>query len=535
MNPRKSFSPQSHAATVKPGWQPAAPPAQLKGVAQPKSAASMHQPSRRAAPRTTPEPLRKNTARPSAVQPKAISPPPVYRPQPAPKVLQTKAACCQPPRAGAQTPRTPVAPPVYRPEPKKIVQPKMAAATRTPREAPPVYKPQPTPKVLQTKEPAGQRPLVGRRTAFGRQPCAVQAKRPPTAPPVYRPNNSLPVQLKPALTAARAGAWPTPGPSQVIQPILKVSTDRFTTGTELRDWNGYRALKRKVKRTYHNGDRIMSTLRAWARSRNKHKHGNWDEAVTAVNLKLRSRMKKKRKHSPEPTSPLRQPERDLLDMVEAHVDTSRKKQKRDNWMPTETQLQGFIGECSHQLTLQNSDVEYIDANALSMNMPGIDAVTTGEERCFAQSKMHLCSRDTDIYLNHVDRRGEYSKKLVKRMVGGTPSSVKARSGLKEFAKENDNEELIDIMKETKRSVGESVEDLVSYNDDTGLVNMVANQIYFPVPSDIYDQIPDDRLEHFSPLDYDMRALNKVKAQFGFRPTEERKKKTEEDKDPTFKG
>jgi hypothetical protein len=535
MNPRKSFSPQHYAATVKPGRRPAATPAHLKGVAQPKSAALIHQSPRPAAPRTTPEPLRKNNARPAAVQPKTISPPPVYRPQPAPKVLQTKAACCRPPRAVAHTPRAPVAPPVYRPEPKKIVQPKMATATRTPREAPPVYRPQPTPKVLQTKEPAGQRPLVGRRTAFGRQPCAVQAKRPPSAPPVYRPDNSLPVQLKPALTAARSWARPTPGPSQVIQPILKVGTDRFTSGTELRDWNGYRALKRKVNREHHNGDSIMRTLRAWARSRNKHKHGDWDEAVTAANLKLRSRMKKKRKHSPEPTSPLRQPERDLFDIVEERVDESRKRQKRDDWVPTETQLQGFIGECSHQLTLQNSDIEYIDANALSMNMPGIDAVTTGEDKCFAQSKMHLCSRDTDIYLNHVDRRGEYSKKLVKRMVGKTPSSVKARSGLREFAKEKDNDDLLEIMKETKRSVGEGVEDLVSYNDDTGLVNMVANQIYFPVPSDIYDQIPDDRLEHFSPLDYDMRALNKVKAQFGFRPTEERKKKTEEDKDPTFRG
>ena len=425
MNPRKSFSPQPYAANVKPGRQPAAPPAHLKGVAQPKCAAPTGQPSRLAAPRTTPDPLRKNTARPSAIQPKAISPPPVYRPQPTPKVLQTKAACCQPPRAGAQSPRAPIAPPVYRPEPKKIVQPKMAAATRTPREAPPVYKPQPTPKVLQTKKPAGQRPLVARLPTEGRPPCAVQAKRPPTAPPVYRPNNSLPVQLKPALTVATAGARPTPGPSQVIQPILKVGTDKFTSGTELRDWNGYRALRRKVKREHHNGDRIMSTLRASARSRNKHKHGNWDEAVNAVNLKLRSRMKKKRKRGPEPTSPLRQPERDLLDMVEERVDESRKRQKHDEWVPTETQLQGFIGECSHQLTLQNSDVEYIDANALSMNMPGIDAVTTGEDKCFAQSKLHLCSRDTDIYLNHVDRRGEYSKKLVKRIVGGTPSSVKA--------------------------------------------------------------------------------------------------------------
>ena len=42
--------------------------------------------------------------------------PPVYRPQPVPKVLQAKNAVSQQPRA-ASTPRQPIAPPVYRPQP----------------------------------------------------------------------------------------------------------------------------------------------------------------------------------------------------------------------------------------------------------------------------------------------------------------------------------------------------------------------------------------------------------------------------------
>lgn len=54
--------------------------------------------------------------------------PPVYRPQPIPRVLQRKTA--------------PVAPPVYRPEHKKIVQPKAVAPQRKPPTAPPVYRPQ---------------------------------------------------------------------------------------------------------------------------------------------------------------------------------------------------------------------------------------------------------------------------------------------------------------------------------------------------------------------------------------------------------
>ena len=66
--------------------------------------------------------------RPTVLQPKAAVPPPVkkapaappvYRPHPTPKVLQTK-------KAGVQKP--PAAPAVYRPEVKKIVQPKITRA-----------------------------------------------------------------------------------------------------------------------------------------------------------------------------------------------------------------------------------------------------------------------------------------------------------------------------------------------------------------------------------------------------------------------
>jgi hypothetical protein len=55
--------------------------------------------------------------------------PPVYRPQPTPKVLQTKAAKTQPER-GIQTQRTPVAPPVYRPQSTpKSLQAKMPSTS----------------------------------------------------------------------------------------------------------------------------------------------------------------------------------------------------------------------------------------------------------------------------------------------------------------------------------------------------------------------------------------------------------------------
>jgi hypothetical protein len=77
--------------------------------------------------------------------------PTVYRPQPLPKVLQTKTVSHPSPNTAK---RTPIAPPVYRPESKKIVQPKIAGVTSLTPKAPPVYRPQPMPKVLQTKKAA---------------------------------------------------------------------------------------------------------------------------------------------------------------------------------------------------------------------------------------------------------------------------------------------------------------------------------------------------------------------------------------------
>ena len=70
--------------------------------------------------------------------------PAVYRPQPIPKVLQTKRSPGQNEQT-KQAPRSPVAPPVYRPEAKKIVQPKAISQQRTP----PILHPQK--RVVQTK------------------------------------------------------------------------------------------------------------------------------------------------------------------------------------------------------------------------------------------------------------------------------------------------------------------------------------------------------------------------------------------------
>jgi hypothetical protein len=115
-----------------------------------------------------------------------------------PKVLQRKATAVPPPaNAARRTP--PAAPPVYRPQPApRVLQPKVAGAA-----APPVYRPQPVPRVLQRKSSQPQPDSRGAAPP-GWRSGAIQPKATPQPPPAYRP------QPVPAcLRSSRPAAAPT--------------------------------------------------------------------------------------------------------------------------------------------------------------------------------------------------------------------------------------------------------------------------------------------------------------------------------------
>ena len=111
--------------------------------------------------------------------------PPVYRPQPLPKVLQTKRSLGLSTKA-FQSPHAPVAPPVYRPQQSpKAAQPKMTNGppSRKPPVTPSVYRPQALPRVMQTKMPGQpvperkQAPLVRQASAAASTPWQPNASR----------------------------------------------------------------------------------------------------------------------------------------------------------------------------------------------------------------------------------------------------------------------------------------------------------------------------------------------------------------------
>lgn len=100
------------------------------------------------------------------------------------------------PTPGAQNNRPPAAPPRPGFPPRAIVQPKQAPAP------PPVYRPQPPPKVLQTSTPSA-RPLHVNRPPS--RPPATQPQPRPFAPHAGRPAAGNPVQAKSAFAARTDG------------------------------------------------------------------------------------------------------------------------------------------------------------------------------------------------------------------------------------------------------------------------------------------------------------------------------------------
>lgn len=223
MNAGKKWPPQQY----RPGQHPTQPRGQ--NVAQPKAAAPQVRPA------------------PAA--------PPAYRPQPAPKVLQTKTATVQGP-ADAKG-RAPAAPPVYRPQPVPKVLQRKTVGSQPPHDArpahnpaaPPAYHPQPPPKVLQPK------------SAPERKPPVVATPRTPTAPPAYVPGVKKVLQPKtvcvpPGQQKAQASAPARPRPDSasrgaVIQPIIvKGKTHRSKAYVILKTTGWFNGLPSDIHRAF---------------------------------------------------------------------------------------------------------------------------------------------------------------------------------------------------------------------------------------------------------------------------------------------
>lgn len=156
-----------------------------------------------------------NQPRQPAIQPKAATPPqqprppvapPVYRPQPVPKVLQRKTVTPQPPPS-PQPQRKPCVPPAAcrTPPVPKVLQPSMATAPPRPATSQPRQLPARAP----VQSPRQEKSIQPRTATAAHKPEAVLPARRPPQNRVLQPKAPVPAQAR-----------KTPGPALTARPPL---------------------------------------------------------------------------------------------------------------------------------------------------------------------------------------------------------------------------------------------------------------------------------------------------------------------------
>ena len=196
--------------------------------------------------------------KPAGFKPPSVAPP-VYRPQPTPKVLQRKPA--QPSRSNALSPHRPVAPTFKRPEIKRIAPPKMAQGR------PPAIQP----KMNQARPSA---PPVYRPLAPAAQ-LKVASSRPVTAP--IKPS------APPIIPRARAGMPARPNAGSTIQRVIDPSDLPTVTGLNR---EGILARMRKPPKKEEPGELATAWLKANlpAHVEKAHEQGLWEALIRDAGL-----------------------------------------------------------------------------------------------------------------------------------------------------------------------------------------------------------------------------------------------------------
>lgn len=197
--------------------------------------------------------------------------PPVFRPQPVPRVLQAKTE--SPHQSVKQAGRAPVAPPVYRPQPvPKVLQPK-ADSTRNPRAVqtprspfgPPVQRP--APNVLQPKSLTFRPP----------RPASPPALVRPATPLHFRPAGGNEAVIQPLSWLFRAAYDTYEGYQHAVTFAILLFNMNNTANPTATDNGGTLAVELM---------QIQGTARVF--SSNDNDAGNWEigfvQVVTAVFL-----------------------------------------------------------------------------------------------------------------------------------------------------------------------------------------------------------------------------------------------------------
>ncbi|PSL33477.1 hypothetical protein [Chitinophaga ginsengisoli] len=303
---------------------------------------------------------------------------------------------------------------------------------------------------------------------------------------------------------------------------------------------------RKLRRVHPSVPKMLSQLKKWAAEKGTYKYNSWDEAGAEAYRVAHEAQKASKLH---PLSPLGSPLTDEQDEYVTHLNGPGRiaEHMKTNAKWNELKIHGQIGEYGHQQLLTSTGVPYRDANdLLGYNMAGLDTISNTPTP-FGQSKMHLGTTESPeemvrVYTAHINRAPEYAKIFLTKLFAATNPGQVMRDKLIELNKTWKNDDISKLnsygrKKEWRVKKGEESPLEPNFVDgeveQTAPVQLIVDGMIFPVPSDVYDLIPTNLLGWFERLPYDLNWYRKVKSQMEYRFN--KPPKSEEDKDPTYKG
>ncbi|ASS73704.1 hypothetical protein CIG75_01070 [Tumebacillus algifaecis] len=182
-------------------------------------------------------------------------------------------------------------------------------------------------------------------------------------------------------------------------------------------------------------------------------------------------------------------QRELLDQMRP-VFESQVRKRQGKKLPGK-KVQGDLLEHHTSVFSNDLDVQEMNANSYAMNIPGIDHLQDKSSHLFVQDKMHLSQHTAKIetYRAHYKNRGQMAEKLVIAMAKNGKRGTNIRQ-LFQDAIDNESwvhkaalEKILGVIN-GYRDDDEISE--VKYDDE--LIELVANNIAFTVPSDIWEAI-----------------------------------------------
>ncbi|SHM20413.1 hypothetical protein [Chitinophaga sp. CF418] len=293
--------------------------------------------------------------------------------------------------------------------------------------------------------------------------------------------------------------------------------------------------------------KMLSQLRAWAiDTKGTHTFASWEKAGIKAYKVAYEAQKALKIHPPSPPgSPLTDTQDEYVTHLNGPGRTAEHMKPNAKW--NELKIHGQIGEYAHQQLLASTGVQYRDANdLLGYNMAGLDTISNSPNP-FGQSKMHLGTTESaqemvNTYTAHISNASQYAQIFLNKLFADTNSGHEMRKKLIALNRIWNNNDIAKLNKygrkdewRVKKGEESPLEPGIVDGDvvHTDPVQLIINGMVFPVPSDVYDLIPADFQAWFEKLPHDLNWYRKVKSQMEYKFN--KPPKTEEDKDPTYRG